>query len=499
MKNHVPVCSSVFGCLFFGMASLIAFAPSVSNAARSALPDAFDSEDLLWEITLGTHQYSVPKIDGDDLFIGINDTQLDHPAIKRTGGGILMCLDKNTGRMAWQLIIPRYMDGTKAPFHFNQWRCGICSSPAVDGKCLYIVGPRGEILCIDRKGRADGNDKPFLDEAAYMNLPEDSDYQLTKNDGDIIWRYDMIEELGVVPHDVCGSTLLLHGDYVYACTSNGQDDKHKYIVNPEAPSMIVLDKNTGRLVATDGELIGRRMFHGQWSSPVAATAGGREMIIFGGGDGVLYAFEPVNKAAADGKPLTLKKLWQHDCNPPEYRKLPYSGWRNKSPRGPSEVIAMPVVHNQRIYASIGQSPVHGPGDGQLSCIDAATGKKIWASRELGRSLSNVLIHRGLLYAVDFNGKLHCFDADSGQLIWQHELGAGVWSASPVAVDGKIIVGTEKNVLWVFKAGREKQVISRSRTRAMAITPVLDDGILYLPTQRRLFAIKVEQTSPKAGN
>jgi outer membrane protein assembly factor BamB len=471
---------------------------------NSALPDAFRPEDLLWEISLGTHQYTIPRIDNGRIFIGINDRNLEHPVLQRTGGGIVMCLEQATGQMIWQLAIPRYMEGKIAPFHFNHWQCGVCSRPALDGKRLYIVGPRGDVLCLDRNGQTDGNDGPFLKETEYMGVPADSGYQFTQTDGDIVWRFDMIKESSVVPHDVCGSTPLLHGDYLYVCTSNGQDDKHKYVVNPSAPSLIVLDKHTGRLAATDGELIGKRMFHGHWSSPVATEIGGRVMILFGGGDGVLYAFEPLKSSTGSDRTRTLKKIWQHDCNPPDYRQrngeeIRYSGWKSKSPDGPSEIIATPVVHKARIYLAIGQSPIHGPGKGMLSCIDAATGRKIWETRRVGRSLSNVAIHDGLLYISDFNGQLNCLDTDTGESYWEHELGAGVWCASPVVVNGKVYISTERNELWVFNADREKQILSRCRLRSMAITPAVHNGVFYLATQRRLFALKTKSDAPQMSN
>jgi len=482
---------------------LIGLLPAAA-AESSALPDAFRQEDLLWEIQLGTHQYTIPRIDNGRIFIGINDRGLKHPVLYRTGGGIMMCLDHATGEMIWQLVIPRYMEGTKAPFHFNHWQCGVCSRPAMDGKRLYIVGPRGDVLCLDRNGQADGNDGPFVEEIEYMGVRRHPDYRLAPTDGDIIWRFDMIEEMSVVPHDVCGSTPLLYGDYLYACTSNGQDDKHRYVVNPLAPTLIVLDKNTGRLLAADGELIGKRLFHGQWSSPVAAKFNGREMILFGGGDGVLYSFEPLASPVNDDKTQTLTKIWQHDCNPPDYRRrddreIPYSGWKKKSPDGPSEINATPVVHGNRIYVAIGQSPVHGPGRGMLSCIDGATGRKVWESREVGRTLSEAAIDDGLLYISDYSGRLHCFDADTGKLYWQHELGAGVWCASPVVADGKVYISTERSRFWVFKAGREKQVLSECRVRSIAITPVVEDGVFYLPTQNRLFALKLKPDGTRESN
>jgi hypothetical protein len=41
----------------------------------------------------------------------------------------------------------------------------------------------------------------------------------------------------------------IHGDLLYVNTSNGVEWTHSKVVNPAAPSLIVLDKRTGKLVA----------------------------------------------------------------------------------------------------------------------------------------------------------------------------------------------------------------------------------------------------------
>ncbi|MFA7006932.1 MAG: PQQ-binding-like beta-propeller repeat protein, partial [Verrucomicrobiia bacterium] len=356
---------------------------------------------------------------------------------------------------------PRYMEGVTPPFHFDQWRCGICSRPVVDGEWVFVVGNRGEVLCVDR-----------------IN-------------GAVVWRYDFIKELGVVPHDVCGSTPLIVGDLVFACTSNGQDDRHDKVPAPQAPTLIVLDKKTGRLVARDGERIGERLFHCNWSSPIAGKVNGRTLVFFGGGDGVLYAFE-LPSASRDGVQV-LKKAWSYDCNPPGYRmrdgvKMPYSTHRKRLPDGPSEIIGSPLFWNGRVYVAIGQSPVHGDGQGCLSCVDAATGKKVWDSTLVDRTLATPAIADGLLYIVDTPGNAHCFDAVKGERLWVHPLGGRTWCASPFVADGKVYIGTESGALWVLKAGKTLEALSRTKLQTAPITPTAADGVLYLPTQRSLLAI-----------
>jgi outer membrane protein assembly factor BamB len=470
------------------------------TGAGGLLPADLTEANRLWELRLGTHQYSRPTIDRGRIFLGINDVGLEHPVVKGTGGSVVACLDEPTGRMVWRLPIPRFRKELHRPHFFNQWRCGLCSSPVVHAERLYVVGSRGDVLCLDRNGMANGNDGPFVDEARYMGVPEDAPVKLRSDDGDIIWRYDMLSELAVYPHDACGSTVLIHDGLLYACTSNGTDASHEKMTNELAPSLIVLDATTGRLVAKDDEKIGRRVFHGQWSSPALGIVDGRPIVFYGGGDGILYAFEPPKHSAEGGQVAVLKKLWSHDCNPPEYRfkdgkPLRYCGWKNRYPGGPSDIIATPVFHNDRVYVAIGQSPIHGPGSGMLSCLDAADGNEIWSSKLVDRSLSTVAIADGLLYISDFSGNLHCFDADTGQRCWVQDLGSPVWCASPIVADGKVYVGTENRGFWILRAGRRKELLHTTTVDSMAITAVVANRVLYIPTQRNLCTYRTGAASP----
>ncbi|TFG45056.1 MAG: hypothetical protein E4H40_08730, partial [Candidatus Brocadiia bacterium] len=101
-KHKAPVTSHRF---LISQLVLFALVSSLFGAVsnNTALPDAFNPEDLLSEIKLGTHQYTIPQIDKEQIFIGTDDRNLDHPAVKHTGGGIVMCMDRSTGQMIWQL------------------------------------------------------------------------------------------------------------------------------------------------------------------------------------------------------------------------------------------------------------------------------------------------------------------------------------------------------------------------------------------------------------
>lgn len=475
--------------------------PNMVSNARD-LPLDPGSAEVLWELRLGSHQYSIPTIDRGRIYIGANDDGMERPGYKPSKGGALLCVDQATGKLIWRLFSPRYLEGVKPPLHFDQWGCGICSGPVVDGERVYVVGNRGDILCLDREGQANGNSGPFTNELDFMEIAKTSGSALGPTDGDILWKYNLLTELDVVPHDVCGSTVLLQGDFLYACTSNGLDDRHAKVPRPLAPSLIVLNKHTGRLVARDGENIGQRLLHCHWSSPVAGQVKGQTLIFFGGGDGMLYAFEP--PAVIQGMNVqTLKRVWAYDCNPPDYRMrdgqpVRYSTHTYNTPEGPSEIIGVPVFHEGRVYVAIGQSPVHGNGQGCLSCVDAATGQKVWESKLIERSLATPAISGGLVFIPDYSGNLHCFDAETGERYWMYPLGAKTWGASAFVADDKIFVSTEGKVLWVFHAGKTAQVLSKTRLQTVAITPVAADGVLYLPTQTKLTALSGKPTARPAN-
>jgi len=459
--------------------------------------DRANVENLKWVAKLGGQSYGNVTVSGGKVFIGTNN---ENPRDSRHTGdrSILMCLDEKTGELVWQLVIPKLASGK-----VNDWESlGLLSSSTVEGDRLYVVTSRCEALCLDVNGMANGNDGPFKDEAKYVvkdlildkgkpNERPAPPIEPGPKDADIIWRYDMIDELGVFPHNASDCAPLVVGDLVYVNTSNGQDWTHSNIPSPNSPSLIALDKNTGALMGEDDAKIGPQIFHGQWSSPSTGVVNGRQLIFFGGGNGVCYAFDP--KPVKEGDTSYLKKVWWYDCNPPERKKFKYP-----DAEGPSEINATPVFWKNRIYTAVGQDPEHGEGVGIITCIDATkTGDitqtgKIWSYDKIHRSLSTVSITpEGLLFVGDFSGYLHCFDAETGKLYWTHDLKAHIWGSTLVA-DGKVYIGDEDGDLVVLAASKEKKVLSVTNLGAPVYsTPVAAGGVLYISSNTHLFAFSTE--------
>ncbi len=466
-----------------------AFDPGKPVAGSEQI-DMATTKNVKWVVKLGSQAYGNPTIANGRVFVGTNNEHVRDPQHKGDRG-ILLALDEKTGEFLWQLVVPKLGAGKVSDWEF----LGICSSPTVDGDRLYLVSNRCDALALDVAGMADGNAGPYLDEEKFVLSPKEPPAKIGAKDADVIWRYDMIDELGVFPHNITSSSPLIVGDRIYVTTSNGVDWSHTNVPSPNAPALVVLDKNTGELLGEEASGISQRLYHCNWSSPTYAKGIGKDgLVIFGGGDGFCYAYEPVPVPGPEGFPI-LKEVWRFDMNPPAYvtddkgKKIRYAYYE-----GPSEIIATPVVYKDRVYVAIGQDPEHGQGLGNLVCIDATgqgdvtKSKQVWSYRDIGRSISTASIADGLLYIGEFSGKVHCLDAETGKVQWVFDTGSAIWGSTLVA-DGKVYIGNEAGDLFILQAGREMKELARINMGApIYSSPVAANGVLYVGTQTHLYAL-----------
>jgi outer membrane protein assembly factor BamB len=480
------------------------FAPGNKNPDSSGI-DPATTKNVKWTARLGSAAYGNPTVAGGRVFVGTDDALPDDPRFKRANGGLLRCFDEADGHVLWQLAVPERGNLPK-DLHFTHQYLGICSSPTVEGDRVYVVTCADEVLCLDVHGQANGNDGSFQDEGQYMVGPDKPPVQLGPSDADIIWRLDLIDELGIRPHDAASCSILIHGDLLYLSTSNGVEVTHTRILAPEAPAFIAVNKRTGKLAAFENEKLSARLYHAQWCSPSLGKVGNRTLVFLGGGDGVCYAFEALEEVPE--KPAPLKIVWSFDAIPPEYKyrdgkAIPYydgdkrkSNGPNKNDGtfvGPSEIIGTPVFADGRVYFAIGQDPAHGRGRGMLYCVDASgTGDItktgcVWRYDGLDRSLSTVAVGDGLVYAMDVAGRLHCVDAATGKLCWVEDTKAEAWGG-PLVADGKLFFGNKKD-FYIMRAGREPRILSKIRLGAHVYsTPVAANGTVFVASERYLWAV-----------
>jgi outer membrane protein assembly factor BamB len=458
---------------------------------KTELVDMKTSKNVRWVAKLGSETYGNPTIADGKIFVGTNNASPRDPRIT-DDRGILLCLEEKSGDMLWQLSVPKL--GAQKESDWEE--LGICSSPAVDGDRVYIVTNRCEVVCLDVRGQANGNDGPFKDEGKFMAGKGKPALKVGVQDADIIWVYNMIDELGVFPHNITSSAILVLGDKLFVTTSNGKDKTHNNMPAPNAPSLISLNKKTGKLLGEELSGISDRVMHCNWSSPSSAKVGGKDLVFFGGGDGWCYAFDPVAVYDKEEELDVLKEIWRVDCNPPSYRKKNGKPIEYATFPGPSEIIATPVFYKGKVYVAIGQDPEHENGLGNLVCIDASkkgditnTGV-IWSSKLLQRTISTVAIYNDLVFAADYTGNVHCLDANTGKRHWVFDTLAHIWS-SPLVVNGHVVICNEDGLVFVLEAkkgAKAKKVAEIDMDSAVYSSAVAANGVLYIATQSHLYAV-----------
>lgn len=427
----------------------------------TGLPTTWDlktGKNVKWVAELGSQSYGNPTVGGGVVLVGTNNEALRDP---KQGGdrGVLMAFRETTGEFMWQATFEKLSAGRANDWPFQ----GIASSPLIIDGVAYFTSNRGQIVAADLQGFHDKeNDGPYKDE------------KLTgQQDPDILWIFDMMEEVGAFPHNLANCSPVADGDLLYCSTGNGQDESHVNVPSPKAPSIIAVNRQTGKLVWEDNS-VGENVLHGQWSTPAVGDIGGVRQVVHAQGDGWVRGYE-----AQSGK-----KLWEFDTNPKD------SVW----PKTRNEVISTPVIFENVVYISNGQDPEHGEGVGHAYAIDATkrgditTTGMLWHFDKIRRSISTAAIKDGLIYLADFSGFLHCLDLKTGKPYWTHDMFAAIWG-SPMIIGDKVYLGDEDGDVAVMEHGKTFKLVSEQNMgSSVYATPVPANGAMFVMNRNQLYAL-----------
>jgi len=199
-----------------------------------------------------------------------------------------------------------------------------------------------------------------------------------------------------------------------------------------------------------------------WGTPIAARVAERDEIIVNGQSQVI-AYHPD----------TGRELWR--CSGMGF-----------------EVIPTPVVGEGLIFASSGRAgptlAIKPGGSGDVTRTHLA-----WSTPRGSPFVPSPLLVGGLLYTVnDMQSIITAFEAATGRSLWQGRLGAPMsegFSASPVALDGKIFFTNDEGQTFVMRGGTTFDLLHTNDIgeRTLA-SPALVDGKWYIRTDRHLVAV-----------
>jgi outer membrane protein assembly factor BamB len=412
--------------------------PHGTGATReSNLPVRWSaSENVAWKAPIGGLGVSTPIVSGDRVFVtsqlgaGVR-REGNHPRLVQ-GGNAAEAGERELGASRQRAS----GDGTSFLVE---------SFSRTDGRRLwqYKLEAGGELPGVHDKHNL-ASPSPVTDgQMVYAWFGTGQLVALDMN-GKLVWQRHLGQEIS--PFDVIwghsSSPALFEDLLILLCD------------HEPASYLLAVDKKTGkeRWRAERGK--GRMSY----STPlVVSTPSGPELIV--------NSSERVD--AYDPRTGTL--LW-------------FTGGTNRFP------IPMPVFHDGLIYMSRGyrSGPYMAIRPGGRG--DVSKSHVVWEAATGAPYISSLVYDSGLIYMATDVGAITVVDAKTGQRVSQQRVD-GIFSASPVAADGKIYFVSETGETIVMQSGRTPAVLSRNDLGERAVaSPAISNGQIFIRTDDHVFCI-----------
>jgi outer membrane protein assembly factor BamB len=262
--------------------------------------------------------------------------------------------------------------------------------------------------------------------------------------GTLLWKRNLSAEYG--RFDINwghGSSPVVHGDTVILLC-----------YHPAASYLLALDSRTGNVkwkVDRGGGFL-------SYSTPIVVQTQESAELVVNSGQGM-----------SGHNASTGELLWHID----ESNSFPV----------PSPVQNDGVIYTSRGYRSSPFMAIRPGGKGNV-----AASHVLWRVATGAPYVSSLIYYDGLIYFAGDVGVVTVADARTGARVWQERIG-GVFTASPVAADGKVYLFSEGGETIVLAAGRIPRVLARNKLDARQLaSPAISGGRLFIRSDDALFAI-----------
>lgn len=298
------------------------------------------AKGIKWVVPLGNTTYNQAVLSDHFVMIATNNGNAYLEKYPETVDlGCLLAFDRKTGEFCWQYSAEKLQNTD------HDWPLqGLCSKPVVDNKeqNVWFVNNRSEVVClsIDQRSVVDSEPK-------------------------IVWTFDMMKEVGSLPHQMACCNPIIVDHFLLTGTSNGVAMNDKDIPAPKSPNCIALDKKTGKIIWSDldqfcDQIPDSKLLDGQWSSPILIPSNNNvpfDQIVYPCGDGWIYVYRIDNQS--------LIPFWKFDANPKT------SFWKGNGQGTRNIIMATPVYSEEQslLYLTTGQDPEAGEGEAVFWAID----------------------------------------------------------------------------------------------------------------------------------
>ena len=316
-----------------------------------------------------------------------------------------------------------------------------------------------------------------------------------RTDGKKLWDY-RVEAAGALPevhekHNMASSSPVSDGRLIYAWFATGQIVAldlngtrvwERHLGKEISPYDIVWGHSSSPTVFEDTLLL--LSDHNTSSYLLALDARtGKEKWKADRGKGKSSYSTPLVVTGPNGPEVIVNSSERVDAyNPRTGELLWYTGGTNRFPV-PSPLFHDGVIYMSRGYRSSPYMAIRPGGKG-----DVSKSHVIWENATGGPYISSLVYDSGLIYMATDVGAVTVVDAKDGSRVWQQRI-EGVFSASPVAADGKIYFVSEDGETIVVRSGRTPEVLSRNDLGERQIaSPAVSNGQIFIRTDDHLFAI-----------
>ena len=360
--------------------------------------DGATGQGVRWKTPLPLPGRGSPVVWGDRVFLTGADQE------KRE----VYCLEAATGKLLWQQ--PVVVAGPPAePPRVTPDTGFAAATPACDGRRVYAAFANGDVAAFDFEGQ----------QVWARNLGQpDSMYGSASSP--VVWR----------------NRLLVQWDQ----GASAQEGKSK---------LLALNVDTGEPIWSV-----QRPVVNSWSTPVVINTGQREEIVTCANPFVI-AYDPE----------TGQELWRVECL--------------KGDVVPSAAFAGGLVYVCNMGANLtairpdppaGQDPV------------------VWSVLENLPDTSSPLTDGKYVWTVTSWGQLTCFDAADGRKLWQQTL-TGTFYASPTLVGQRVYLMSNDGAMHVFAVGPAYQELGAAALGEPSMcSPALVGGRIYLRGEQHLYCL-----------
>jgi outer membrane protein assembly factor BamB len=402
----------------------------------ATIPDTWNvktGENILWKTDIPGLAHSCPVVWEDFVFLtsAVGSPNQDSLKIGLYGdidmsGDLsihqfkVYCISKKTGKVIWERVadesIPKERRHTKSTY--------ANPTPATDGTHLVVSFGSHGLFCYDFKGN-------------------------------LLWKKDL-GNLATGPYNETGV------EWGYASSPIIHDGKIIIQADILKNSFLALyDISTGNQIwRVDREAIS------SWGTPAVYQVDGRNLII-------INAYPVIS--AVDFS--SGKEVWK-------------IGNVGDAP-APTAIVVKDLVYINSAHGKF--SPIfairkEAVGDLTLSGDSVSSKDVAWSIKRGGAYMASPLVYGDYLYNMQISGQLTCMDALTGKFIYRKDIGKA-FSASGIAANGKLYFTAETGEILVIKAGPEYILLAENNMQDNCMaTPALSEGMILFRTQHSLVAV-----------